>query len=174
MTIGDCVHYVAIGNPISRAIIGTTASMFGIRSTSSNSTIVKAAAATSKAVGKVMPPLWQVTGAHYNFIRFAGLSGASAVILAAIGSHKLHTMSDKGDCKAVFDTANRFHFFHSLALMGVPLTKYPLVTGILMANGMLLFSGILYYQSFTGDKRFSRFAPYGGTCLILAWLTLLL
>lgn len=43
-----------------------------------------------------------------------------------------------------------------------------------MFVGTALFSGTLYYRAFTGNKPpFARMAPMGGTCLILAWLSLL-
>lgn len=48
-------------------------------------------------------------------------------------------------------------------------------SGTLMAIGTVLFSGTLYYRAFTGKKpAFVSLAPMGGTCLILAWLSLLL
>jgi len=174
-TFTDSLHYVAIGNPVSKAIIGTTTSLFNTGSGTSTATVqASTTEVAKKAVTTVMPPLWKLAGRNYNYVRLAGLSGASAVILGAIGSHKLGAVQDKGETKTIFETANRFHFFHSLALMGVPLTKHPILTGTLMLTGTILFSGILYYRAFTGDKRFARFAPIGGTCLIAAWISMLL
>ena len=50
----------------------------------------------------------------------------SAVILGAYGAHRQFKSSDETrDPKAVFETANRYHFFHSIALMAIPLTKRP-------------------------------------------------
>ena len=50
----------------------------------------------------------------------------SAVILGAYGAHRHFKSSDETrDPKAVFETANRYHFFHSIALIAVPLTKRP-------------------------------------------------
>ncbi|XP_053947744.1 transmembrane protein 256 homolog [Anastrepha ludens] len=176
MTFTDALHYVAIGNPVSKAVVSGTSSLFTRGTATTNSTpIVKA---TTEVVGaKVMgalPPLWKLAGRNHNFVRLAGLSGASAVILGAIGSHTLPPSHEKDESKTIFETANRFHFFHSLALLGVPLAKYPLLAGTLLVTGTFLFSGTLYYRAFTGDKRFARFAPYGGFCLIVGWLTLLL
>lgn len=147
-------------------------------------------------MGSAIPPLWKLAGRNHYFVRLAGLSGASAVILGAIGSHKLHPTHEKDETKTIFETANRFHFFHSLALLSVPLARYPAIvrnlsncrhiyayinfelfllkTGGLLLVGTLLFSGTLYYRAFTGDKQYARFAPYGGFCLIVGWLTLLL
>ena len=84
---------------------------------------------SKKALKGVMPPLWKLAEGNYIFVRLAGLSGASAVILGAVGSHHLN-IQDKPDLRNVFDTANRFHFFHSIALLGMPLAKYPLVVNM--------------------------------------------
>ena len=122
-----------------------------------------------------MPSLWKLSGRNHNFVRLAGLSGATAVIIGAIGSHSIPaTMpEDKLDRKGIFETANRFHFFHSIALLGLPLARQPMVTGLLMITGTMLFSGTLYYRAFTGKRVLGRLAPLGGTCFIAAWLSLL-
>ncbi|XP_004527396.1 transmembrane protein 256 homolog [Ceratitis capitata] len=177
MTVTDTLHYIVIGNPVSKAVVSSTTSLFSRKSTISTSApAVKASteAVAAKVVGSAMPSLWKLAGRNHNFVRLAGLSGASAVILGAIGSHALHPAHEKDETKTIFETANRFHFFHSLALLGVPLARYPAVTGSLLLAGTILFSGTLYYRAFTGDKQFAQFAPYGGFCLIVGWLTLLL
>lgn len=54
------------------------------------------------------------------------LGGMSAVILGAYGAHRQFKSSDETrDPKAIFETANRYHFFHSIALIAMPLTKRP-------------------------------------------------
>ncbi|XP_061390194.1 transmembrane protein 256 homolog [Musca vetustissima] len=170
MTITDGLHYIAVGNPLSKAVIGTTSSLFKANSNTLNST----SQTMSKNLVKALPSLWELSGRNHNFVRLAGLSGAAAVILGAVGSHH-SKFKDNAEMRAIFDTANRFHFFHSLALLGVPLAKFPLVTGSLMLLGTALFSGCLYYRAFTGNKPpFARMAPMGGTCLIVAWLSFLL
>lgn len=62
----------------------------------------------------------------------------------------------------------------SLALLAIPLTKRPWLTGTLMTTGVILFTGTCYYAAFTGDQRFNRLAPIGGTTLILAWISMAL
>lgn len=61
----------------------------------------------------------------------------------------------------------------SLALMAVPLVKRPWLTGPLMITGIILFSGTCYYSATTGDTKFNRLAPLGGTALILAWMSMM-
>ncbi|XP_055853191.1 transmembrane protein 256 homolog isoform X2 [Episyrphus balteatus] len=168
-SLGDALGYLAFKNPISQAVINTTYSL----AKSTSNVVAKTTADTAKMVTNALP-LWRLAGGNYNFVRLAGASGAAAVILGAIGSHRTLAIQDKGESKAIFETANRFHFFHSIALMAVPLAKRPVLTGSLMATGTLLFSGVLYYRALSGEKTLSRLAPMGGFCLIVAWLTLLL
>lgn len=58
-----------------------------------------------------------------NWIRLAGLSGALAVGLSAYGAHGLKDLPDRR--KTVFDTASKYHFIHSLAMLAVPLCNRP-------------------------------------------------
>lgn len=82
---------------------------------------------SSKPIMQPQLKLYQLAGRNLNFIRIAGLSGASAVLLGAIGAHKEFPNVDNTDLKKVFETANRFHFFHSLALLAVPLARRPII-----------------------------------------------
>uniref|UniRef100_D3TNC7 Putative small membrane protein n=1 Tax=Glossina morsitans morsitans TaxID=37546 RepID=D3TNC7_GLOMM len=186
MTLGEVLHYIVIGNPVSSALINTTSSLLskgGGKHFRLNNELEKVyipempekiVSTTKQVLTTSYPMLWRLAGRNYNFIRLAGLSGASAVILGAIGSHEL-VLPEKGELRTVFETANRFHFFHSIALLGVPSTKHPVVTGSLMIIGTALFCGALYYRAFTGNKPpYPRLAPLGGSCLIAAWLSLIL
>lgn len=103
--------------------------------------------------------------------------GATAVILGAYGAHKSQwpePKDPKRDPKSIFEVANRYHFYNSLALMAVPLVKRPWLTGSLMVTGIILFSGTCYYSALTGDSKFNRLAPLGGTSLILAWVSMMI
>lgn len=122
-----------------------------------------------------MIPLWKLAGSNLAFVRVAAISGASAVFLGAWGAHHTFNIDKQNrDLKQVFETANRYHFFHTLALLAIPLAHRPAVSGSLMLAGTALFSGTLYYRAFTGDDRFNRLAPVGGITLMLAWLSLII
>ena len=43
---------------------------------------------------------------------------------------------------------------------------------MLFVLGLLLFSGLIYLRTFTGIETFRPFVPWGGTCLMLGWLSL--
>lgn len=77
------------------------------------------------------------------------------------------------DRKSVFTQANKYHFIHTLAMLAVPMTNHPNVTGALLVLGTLVFSGTCYCHAITGDKRVVRFTPYGGMALIFAWISMI-
>uniref|UniRef100_A0A131Z0P8 Conserved plasma membrane protein n=1 Tax=Rhipicephalus appendiculatus TaxID=34631 RepID=A0A131Z0P8_RHIAP len=78
------------------------------------------------------------------------------------------------ELKEAFDRANHYHFLHTLALLGVPLTRRPALVGSLLLVGMGLFCGSCYAYALTGNPSVKYGAPFGGTVLILAWLSILL
>ncbi|XP_078612548.1 transmembrane protein 256 homolog [Branchiostoma floridae x Branchiostoma japonicum] len=105
------------------------------------------------------------------FVRIAGVSGALAVALGAYGAHAFR--GDVGE-KKTFDTGNRYHLLHSLALLAVPLTRRPLLVGSLLASGTLLFSGGCYLSSLLEMRSAARITPIGGMLLIAGWLCIAL
>ena len=108
--------------------------------------------------------------------RIAGLSGASAIGLGAYGAHGKIAASPFKDR---WETANRYHLVHSVALLGcVAGAKDTLarrrVTGLLFCAGTVAFSGSLYAVAWAEDAAWGKLAPYGGGALILGWLSLVL
>lgn len=73
-----------------------------------------------------------------------------------------------------FETANRYHFYHTFALFGVPFCRFPRVTGALFISGTLIFCGTCYYNGLTADKTFNKYTPTGGMLLIVAWMSMIL
>ncbi|OQV14450.1 putative Transmembrane protein 256-like protein [Hypsibius exemplaris] len=107
-----------------------------------------------------------------TFIRLAGLSGAAAVILGAYGAHAFRKASPES--REIFETGNRYHLVHSVALALAILTKYPRLTGGLFLVGILVFSGGLYGYALWQNQIMRRATPAGGILLILAWLSMIL
>ncbi|XP_067014579.1 transmembrane protein 256 homolog isoform X2 [Anabrus simplex] len=131
----------------------------------------------SNAVPKVSEctaPIWKHAYGGSSFVRLAGVFGASAVALGAYGAHNIFPKEGNEELKRVFETANRYHFLHTVALLGVPLCRWPRTAGSLLVLGMVLFSGTCYYYALTGSKQLSRFTPVGGTLLIFGWLAMVL
>jgi uncharacterized membrane protein YgdD (TMEM256/DUF423 family) len=115
-----------------------------------------------------------LSGSGRIFIRIAGLSGASAVSFCVYGAHVVRPGNSDEHLKIAYETGNRYHFYHTLALIGVPLTRKPVLVGSLMSVGMLLFCGSCYYYGLTGNTSVRQVTPYGGTLLIAAWATMIL
>nr|CAD7259958.1 unnamed protein product [Timema shepardi] len=76
--------------------------------------------------------------------------------------------------KKIYDMANRYHFLHTLALLGVPLCRLPILSGSLLVAGMVLFCGTCYYHALSGNTQLRRLTPVGGTLLIFGWLAMIL
>jgi len=98
------------------------------------------------------------------------------VVLGAFGAHGLKNRLTV-DMMAVYQTAVQYHFWHGLGLvaLAILLALQPasgfLWAYLLMAVGVLLFSGSLYALSITGIKILGAITPIGGLLLIMAWLT---
>ncbi len=106
----------------------------------------------------------------------AGILGAISVGISAFGAHGLKdTLSANGTLET-FDTAVKYQFYHTLAL---------LLLGILMLNlqsnhfnyasicfiiGIVIFSGSLYTLSITNIKWLGAITPIGGLAFILGWI----
>ena len=112
---------------------------------------------------------WRMASAVWY--RVAALSGASSIGLAAYGAHGLKL--DPPLAKA-FDNGNKMHLVHSGMLAMCPLLKRPHLTGSLFLGGIAVFSGSCYAAALTGDRANGKLAPFGGTALMLAWLSLAL
>ncbi|KAG5682419.1 hypothetical protein PVAND_011772 [Polypedilum vanderplanki] len=174
----DQINAILLQNPLSQKIINTSKKL--LFKNNNGNEIQQAKNIVSKTITHPLSlSLYEQGGKSSSvFIRLAGFSGASAVILGAYGAHRswskeLDPKKPNRDPRAIFETANRYHFFHSIVLLAVPLTKRPMLTGSLIATGMTLFSGTCYYAALTGDERYNRLAPLGGTLLILGWISLM-
>jgi uncharacterized membrane protein YgdD (TMEM256/DUF423 family) len=109
-----------------------------------------------------------------GWLIFAGLSGALAVILGAVGAHALEASTEG---RAQWDLAMQYHLLHSVLLAGLASTGLPR-SGVVrlaswcLAGGMLMFCGTLYFQASHGAPPIANLAPTGGTFLIIGWLLL--
>ena len=76
--------------------------------------------------------------------------------------------------KQVFETANKYHFVHSLALLATPLVQRPSLTGGLLTGGLGIFCGSCYAVALREDRALGKAAPVGGMLFIAAWLSMVL
>ncbi|XP_046853145.1 transmembrane protein 256 homolog [Xenia sp. Carnegie-2017] len=122
------------------------------------------------AVTGVFSKLFQEPNVFYTL---AGISGALAVALGAYGSHsKILNLPGNEIYKKAFESANKYHFIHTLVLLSIPFLNRPYLTGSLFLGGILLFCGSCYVVAFTQDVSYSKPAPFGGVLFIAAWLSM--
>ncbi len=114
------------------------------------------------------------------FISLAAVNGLLVVGLGAFGAHALKTRLDEY-ALSVYQTAVQYHFYHSLALLGVgllclwhPHSALLRCSGIAFALGILVFCGSLYLLSFSGLRWLGAITPLGGLAFMLGWACLAL
>lgn len=98
--------------------------------------------AVALPVQKTAPSLHSLMGNNYNFIRIAGLGGASAIFMGAYCKYHLRDVRDpkeQQEAQSFVDVANRIHFLHSFALLCMPLAHYPLLVS---TKNLMIFSNI--------------------------------
>ncbi len=108
----------------------------------------------------------------------AAISGALAVVIGAVGAHALGNLSGN-DARAVFDTAWRYHAFHTLAVaiaalapaIGIRRSACAVACSAWLA-GLVIFSGSLYGLAITATPWLGTITPIGGVALIAGWLAL--
>ena len=112
------------------------------------------------------------------FLALGSIAMLLAVALGAFGAHALkQTLAP--ELMATYETAVNYHFIHALGLLAVGLLALHLPAsgtlrwaGVLMAAGLLLFSGSLYALSLSGIRGLGVLTPVGGVALLAAWLLL--
>jgi len=122
---------------------------------------------------------------HKGFIRSAALLCALAVGLGAFGAHGLRTILTDKDL-ATFDTAVRYQFYHSFALLITGILfrefahKYLRWAGRLFVYGIIIFSGSLYLLTFMRAMHVEGFlwlgaiTPIGGLCFVFGWIIMMI
>ena len=113
---------------------------------------------------------WSATGA---------VMLALAVTLGAFGAHALKARLD-ADSLGIWEKAVFYHFVHAMGLLVVPAFGHLKVisesaatrVAMLLAGGIVLFSGSLYALALSGVTMLGAVTPLGGLCFIAAWLWL--
>lgn len=110
---------------------------------------------------------------------FAGISGLVAVAAGAFGAHALKDRLT-ADALAVYETAVKYHMYHTLALLGVAVLLHARPSRAARASaacfvaGIVLFSGSLYVMALSDMawRSLGAFTPIGGVLLAVGWLLL--
>lgn len=108
----------------------------------------------------------------------ASALGAVAVMLGAFGAHSFKSILEANGTLETFNTAVKYHFFHTLAMILVALlmdkyaSKLLEYSAISMLAGIVLFSGSLYILALSGVTKWGVVAPFGGLAFIIGWVML--
>ncbi len=112
------------------------------------------------------------------FLIIASVSGAMAVMIGAFGAHALKNLLESNGRFETYETAVKYQFYHSLALLAVGLIMFQLnsknfnYAGWAFILGIILFCGSLYLLCFTGITKFGAITPIGGLAFIAGWILL--
>lgn len=104
---------------------------------------------------------------------------ALGVVLGAFGAHQLKDRLDAYSM-GLWEKAVFYHFIHALGLLVVALLPrtgtfaQPAAARVclLLAVGIVIFSGSLYALALTGQRYLGAITPIGGVSMIAAWLLL--
>lgn len=109
--------------------------------------------------------------------------GALAVGIGAFGAHALESAMDSYS-KDIFNTGSRYHFYHTLLMLGICLLillrgQHALLTTAwyFSLTGIVLFSGSLYLLATRSTHSIPAnilgpITPLGGIFFIVAWVLL--
>jgi uncharacterized membrane protein YgdD (TMEM256/DUF423 family) len=114
----------------------------------------------------------------YKLFLLAGtISGALSVMIGAFGAHALKSKLLANGRLDIFETAVKYQFYHSLALMVLGIlmlvkfeSKLMDYAGYSFIAGILVFSGSLYILCLTNVGKWGAVTPFGGLFLIAGWL----
>ncbi len=113
---------------------------------------------------------------HKLFIFIGSISGMLSVMIGAFGAHALKNTLEATQRLETFETAVKYQFYHSLALILLGLLMLQVqhkaftYSGYGFIAGILLFSGSLYALSLTGYTKLGAITPLGGLAFIIGWL----
>src|ERR1700690_3770917 len=114
-----------------------------------------------------------------NWSAVGAIALALAVSIGAFGAHALQGRLDAYS-RGVYETGVLYHFFHALGLlivsvlprMGALSAAHASRICLLLAIGIVLFSGSLYILAISGERVLGAVTPFGGLSFIAAWVLL--
>ena len=110
----------------------------------------------------------------------AATLGGLSVGIGAFGAHALRSTLEANGRLETFETATKYQFYHTLALLAIGILMYHLpdkrlgYAAVTMVGGIVVFSGSLYILSLTGTRWWGAVTPLGGVLLIAGWVLLLI
>jgi uncharacterized membrane protein YgdD (TMEM256/DUF423 family) len=108
-------------------------------------------------------------------VRVAAAFCFLAVALGAFGAHALKTTLQSSGMLDVWSKAVLYHLVHAVALLA--LAFYGAgnrAAYLLLAAGILFFSGSLYAMALTNARWLGAITPLGGLCFLAGWAWLVI
>jgi uncharacterized membrane protein YgdD (TMEM256/DUF423 family) len=108
-------------------------------------------------------------------VRIAAAFCFVAVALGAFGAHALKAALQSAGMFDAWNKAVLYHLVHAVALLGLALYgagnrgAY-----LLLAAGILFFSGSLYTMALTNVRWLGAITPLGGLCFLAGWAWLVI
>jgi uncharacterized membrane protein YgdD (TMEM256/DUF423 family) len=108
----------------------------------------------------------------------AAALGALSVMIGAFGAHALQATLEAQGRVDTFETAVKYQFYHTLALLAIGLLMFRIQDKMLdyaalsMMGGILIFSGSLYILCLSGLRWLGAVTPVGGLLFIIGWVLL--
>lgn len=112
------------------------------------------------------------------FIMAGSVTGLLGVALGAFGAHALKNFLESTQRTETFETAVKYMFYHSFALIlvGILQKEFPVSTlntaGWSFLIGIIIFSGSLFALCASGIKILGAVTPIGGVAMIVGWALL--
>jgi uncharacterized membrane protein YgdD (TMEM256/DUF423 family) len=108
-------------------------------------------------------------------VRFAAAFCFAAVALGAFGAHAFKETLQASGMLDAWNKAVLYHLVHAVALLALALSGGAnRAAYILLAAGILLFSGSLYTMALTNVRALGAITPLGGLCFLAGWAWLII
>jgi len=105
--------------------------------------------------------------------KITALLGATGVALGAFGAHGLQNLLLEYGRLDTWETAVFYHIVHTIVLLILVCIKpWRQMAWLMMATGVLIFSGSLYILCLTNITWLGAITPIGGVLLIIGWLSM--
>lgn len=110
-------------------------------------------------------------------IAFGAFNAFIAVAAGAFAAHGLRDVLSP-EYLSTFKTAADYQMMHGIGMILIGLisrqnpNRCNFAAAAFMLLGIILFSGSLYLLTLTGIRWLGMITPLGGTCFLIAWLTL--
>jgi uncharacterized membrane protein YgdD (TMEM256/DUF423 family) len=100
-------------------------------------------------------------------------------MIGAFGAHALKPTLEAAGRLDTFETAVKYQFYHTLALLAVGLLMFHIrhkalqYAALLFVLGIVIFSGSLYVLCVTGIGILGAVTPLGGVLFIAGWIAMI-